>query len=67
MIEVLRENTIYRVELDEDTSQIHLPHRSWGAYRVVNRSKNEVLFESPNRDKAYGVYEFLSRESNLPR
>ena len=65
MIEVLRENTLCQMELDEDTSKTHLPHRSWGTYRVVDRRKAQVLFESPNRDKAFGVYEYLSRESKL--
>src|SRR5713226_4931318 len=45
---ILRGNARYRVELDEDTSQVHLPHKSWGTYRVVAQNK-AILFESPNR------------------
>ena len=39
MIEILRDSRLYSVELDEDTSQEHLPHKSWGTYRVVDRAK----------------------------
>jgi hypothetical protein len=67
MIEVLRENNLYRVELDEDTSQSHLPHRSWGTYRIVDRRTAEVIFESPNRDKAFGVFEFVTQKSGILR
>lgn len=65
MIEVLKENSRFRVELDEDTSQTHLPHKSWGTYRVVDHKKAQVLFMSPNRDKAFGVFEYLSLEAKL--
>lgn len=65
MLEVLRENSRYRVELDEDASSTHVPHKSWGTYRVVEAGKPAPAFESPNRDKAFGVYEYLSREANL--
>jgi hypothetical protein len=65
MTEVLRENRLYRVELDEDTSQEHLPHRSWGTYRVVDRNNTRVLFSTANRDKSFGVFEFCTQEAGL--
>jgi hypothetical protein len=64
MMEVLKENARYQVGLDEDSSVTHLPHRSWGTYRVVDRKAN-VLFETANRDKAFGVFEYLSLRENL--
>jgi hypothetical protein len=61
--EILRRNKLYQVELEEDTSLIHLPHRSWGTYRVIDARRAQVVFESANRDKAFGVYEYLSNEA----
>ena len=66
MADVLRENRLYLVELDEDSTIEHLPHRSWGTYRVVERKTNRALFSSANRDKSFGVFEFVSREAGLP-
>ncbi len=62
-MDVLRENASHRVELDEDTAQLHQPHKSWGTYRVVDIRTAEVIFASPNRDKAIGVYEFLMQHA----
>ena len=64
MLEVLRESASHRVELDEDTSQVHQPHKSWGTYRVVNVRTGEVVFTSPNRDKAFGVFELLTSKAS---
>lgn len=60
MLEVLRESASHWVELDEDTSQVHQPHRSWGTYRVVDRRSGKVVFSTPNRDKAFGAFELLT-------
>ena len=65
MTAVLRENRLYMVDLDEDTTQDHLPHRSWGTYRVVDRTEAQVLFTTANRDKAFGVFEFVTRTAGL--
>ncbi len=65
MIEVLRTNSLYQVELDEDTSRAHIPHTSLGKYRVLNLTRPQILFETRNRDKAFGVYEYLSLEAKL--
>jgi hypothetical protein len=66
LAEVLRENRLYVVELEEDNTTEHLPHRSWGTYRVVDRKSQRVLFSTPNRDKSFGVFEFATREAGLP-
>jgi hypothetical protein len=63
-MEVLRENTTHRVELIRDTTELHQPHRSLGIYRVVNLSTSEVVFSTPNRDKSFGVLEFLSQSQS---
>jgi hypothetical protein len=65
VIEVLKTNASYRVELDEDVTREHLPHKSWGIYRVIRAANSETVYEGPNRDKAFGVYEYLSREAHL--
>jgi hypothetical protein len=62
-VEVLRENPYYLVELDEDTSLEHQPHRSWGTYRVVERASKRVIYSTPNRDKSFGVFEYLAQEA----
>ena len=63
MIEVLRENDVYVVELETDDSEPHEPHRSWGTYRVIDRRSTQVLFETTNRDKSFVVFEYLSRQA----
>jgi hypothetical protein len=65
MTELLRENRLYMVELDQDTSQDHLPHRSWGTYKVLDRTSTRVLYITANRDKSFGVFEFVSQEAGL--
>ena len=65
MTEVLHENVGYRVELDEDTSKFHSPHTSWGKYRVLEMGKIEPVYQSSNRDKALGVYEYLSQLAHI--
>jgi hypothetical protein len=65
MNEVLKENGRYRVDLDEDISTTHVPHKSWGTYRVLDRQNSRVLFKTANRDKAFGVFEYLSLEAAL--
>jgi len=62
-MDVLRESASHRVELDEDTAKLHQPHKSWGTYRVVDIRTAEVIFATPNRDKAIGVYEFLTHQA----
>jgi hypothetical protein len=58
--ETLRESGSHRVELDEDTAEVHYAHRSWGTYRVIDVKTQQVVFASPNRDKAFGVFEYLT-------
>jgi hypothetical protein len=65
MTDVLEENAAFRVELDEDTSTFHSPHRSWGKYRVFEMGKTKPVYESPSRDKALGVFEYLSRLAHI--
>jgi hypothetical protein len=65
MTDVLHENVGYRVELDEDTSNFHSPHMSWGTYRVFEMGKTKQVYQSTNRDKALGVYEYLSRLAHI--
>ena len=67
MNEILRSNKAYQVELEEEVSQTHLPHRSWGTYRVIDERRAQVVFETTNRDKAFGVYEYLSHEAGITR
>ena len=64
MIEILRETPDYLLELEKDTSHEHQPHRSWGTYRVVNRHRKQVIFSTPNRDKSFGVFEYLFQQSD---
>ncbi|HZQ48675.1 MAG TPA: hypothetical protein VFB69_00005 [Candidatus Dormibacteraeota bacterium] len=63
MAEILRQSASHRVELDEDVSVVHQPHKSWGTYRVIDAMNDTLLFESPNRDKAFGVFEYLTAEA----
>jgi hypothetical protein len=63
MIEVLRENESYLVQLDADSLQVHTPHSSWGTYRVLDRTHGHILFETANRDKSFGVFEYLSQRA----
>jgi hypothetical protein len=60
MLEVLRENSYYAVELEKDDFEEHQPHKSWGTYRVVDRRNTRALFTTQNRDKSLGVFEYLT-------
>jgi hypothetical protein len=31
----------------------------------VDRTNNDVLFATPNRDKSFGVFEFMSEKAGL--
>ena len=64
MAQVLRESPDYLVELEEDTSQDHQPHKSWGIYRVIKRRTKQVMFSTSNRDKSFGVFEYLIQQSD---
>ena len=66
MTECLAENEAYRVELDVNDAEEHVPHKSWGMYRVVELRSRKDLFATRNRDKALGVFEYLSHDSRLP-
>ena len=66
-MEVLRQNATHRVVLVRDTAQLHQAHHSLGTYRVVDIRSNVVVFRTANRDKAFGVFEFLSAEDTSPR
>jgi hypothetical protein len=65
MIQVPRENRLYRVELDECAPTPPRAHRSLGLYRVVERGSGRLLFETPNRDKSFGVFEYLTKEARI--
>jgi hypothetical protein len=61
VVDVLRANDAYLVELETDDSVPHEPHRSWGTYRVVERATARVCFATRNRDKSFGVFEYLAQ------
>jgi len=65
MTQVLLENALYSVELDENSFEEHVPHKSWGTYRVIDRSTARLLFKTPNRDKSFGVFEYLAQAAGL--
>jgi hypothetical protein len=60
MIRVLKENPLYRVELDDSVPPPTSAFRSSGLHRVVEVKSGLLLFETWNRDKSYGVFEYLT-------
>lgn len=61
MIRVLKANPLYRVELDDSAPPPPRALRSSGLHRVVEVKSGQLLFETWNRDKSYGVFEYLTR------
>jgi hypothetical protein len=62
---VLAQNEQFLVELDESGSQAH---GSRGTYRVLLakvRQAGPVIFETQNRDKALGVFEYVTEEQGM--
>jgi hypothetical protein len=60
--QTLRQGHCYLVELAPDTfaaADLSARHMSRGTYRVIERSTGKVVFQTVNRDKSYGVLEYL--------
>ena len=60
--QTLRQGRCFLVELEPDAfaaADQSARHMSRGTYRVIERSSGRTVFQTVNRDKSYGVLEYL--------